>query len=242
MKGLIVLVPYNGGQEFYPEYGYDDDYYDGDQVDEEDEQEDGLDESSKASSEDRDDEDEDEDDNSNESYESSEAYLPVYVETDDEDLALMAIAYAACVEHLYVAFPADSRAAYEWKERGYPGTLKSPGVELPSTEAKFTIPEPGDCFCCGDMNDYEVYTLESFRQYLEIDKRGFIMNVLEDNEDLWKEFNDWSIRILDYRLIPIESNNLEETGEIETQGEAKKYDKLIGSAMILSNSEYEWLD
>lgn len=89
MKGLIVLVPYKAGQEFYPDYGCDD-YYDGDEVEEEDEQEDNLDESSTAITKDEDEKDgeydeEAEDNDSDKSYGSSEAYLPVYVETDDED-------------------------------------------------------------------------------------------------------------------------------------------------------------
>lgn len=153
----------------------------------------------------------------------------------------MAVACAACVDYRYVAFPSSGRTTQEWEDRGYSGTLKSPGVELPSTEVAFTIPEPGDCFCCGDMSDYEVYTLESFREYLEINKRGFIMDVLEDDENLWEEFNDWSVRILDYRLIPINSEILEETGEIKTQGGAKKSEKLVGIAILSSSSEYEWL-
>lgn len=121
MKGLIVLVPYNAGQEFYPDYGYDDDYYDQDEVEEEgeeDEQEDNLDESSTAITEDEDESDDDydeeeSDNDSDKSYNSSEAYLPVYVETDDEDMALMAVAYAACVDYCYVAFPSDGRTAQE---------------------------------------------------------------------------------------------------------------------------------
>lgn len=92
------------------------------------------------------------------------------------------------------------------------------------------------------MNDYEVYTLESFREYLKIDKHGFIMDVLEDNENLWQEFNNWSIRNLDYRIIPTESEKLEESRESETQGDTKKSEKLVGSTIDSSSSEYEWLD
>lgn len=53
----------------------------------------------------------------------------------------MAVVYAACVDGLLCSFSVQlAKAVQEWEEREYLGTLKSPGVELPSTEAAFEIP------------------------------------------------------------------------------------------------------
>ena len=87
----------------------------------------------------------------------------------------MAVAYAACVDYCYVAFPSTWQTAQEWEEIEYSGTPKSPVVERDSTEAAFTIPEPGDCFCCGSLKDYTVYSLEEFRKSLKISEDGYIL-------------------------------------------------------------------
>lgn len=98
-NGLIVLVPYSAGQDFYPEY---EDY----------------------------DESEDDEEIVEVSEDDNLAYLPVYVDTEDKDLALMAVANEAS-SGSYVA--CSSVTEQEWEIKGYPGTLKNPGVDLPST-------------------------------------------------------------------------------------------------------------
>ena len=180
MNGLVVLVPYDCGQEFYTV------------------------------------------------GESNETYLPVYVETDDENLALMAVAYAACVHYCYVACPEVSRTAQEWEERSYPGTLKSPKVKLPRTQPAFTIPEPGDCFCCGSLEDYLVSSKEGFRNSLKISSVGYFMGMMKDDEDLWQEFNDWCILILGYQLLNV--------------GIEEKYSKLTSSQNSIDENEESWHD
>lgn len=95
----------------------------------------------------------------------------------------------------------QTRTAQEWQERGYSGTLKSPGVELPPIEAAFEIPEPGDCFCCGSLKDYQVRTLEDMKEWLEISTSRYILSPLEDDEELWQQFNNWSTRILNHKII-----------------------------------------
>ncbi|NES20034.1 MAG: hypothetical protein F6K41_14160, partial [Symploca sp. SIO3E6] len=104
MNGLIILVPYSTGQEFYrDEFDSDeDDEFDSDEDDELDSDED-------------DEIDSDEDD---EFDPDEDAYLPVYVETEDKDLALMAVAYQACVKYRYVTFSSSYETAGEWEERG----------------------------------------------------------------------------------------------------------------------------
>lgn len=168
MNGLIILVPYSSGQEFYTEleleFGEDDEI----ELDEEE----GL-----------------------------IAYLPVYVETEDENLGLMAVAYEACVKYTYVACPSSWQTAQEWEERGYPGTIEAPGVDLPSTEEAFEIPEPGDCFCCGSLSDYKVMTKKKMLEQLKRDPQQFVINFLDDDHSLWQQFDDWSVRILKYSLF-----------------------------------------
>jgi hypothetical protein len=172
MNGLIVLVPYSSGQEFYSdvdvEWG---------ELPEED------------------------DDIESDEVEELIAYLPVYVETEDEALGLMAVAYAACVNYRYVACPSNWQTDQEWQERGYPGTLEAPGVDLPNTEEAFEIPEPGDCFCCGSLSDYEVITPQQMVEQLKQNPQQFVMTFLDDDESLWQQFDDWSVRILNYPLL-----------------------------------------
>lgn len=172
MNGLIVLVPYTGGQDFYPEAEYEFEESEGEDDEVESDEEEEL-----------------------------IAYLPVYVETEDEDLALMAVAYEAWANYKYVASPSTWHTAHEWEERGYPGTLEAPGVDLPSTEEAFEIPEPGDCFCCGSLSDYEVMTPKEMLEQLREDPQHFVMTFLDEDESLWKQFDDWSIRILNYPLF-----------------------------------------
>ncbi|NES20033.1 MAG: hypothetical protein F6K41_14155 [Symploca sp. SIO3E6] len=161
MNGLIILVPYNSGPHFYPEYDSDEEYEYGSSL---------------------------------------EAYLPVYVDTEDEDLALMAVANKS-YKCEYVAYPSKDETAQEWEERGYPGTARAPGVDLPSTEEAYEIPEPGDCFCSAALSDYEVITPKEMLEKLKEDPQEFVMSPLYDDEPLWQEFDDWSVRIFNYSLL-----------------------------------------
>lgn len=224
MSGLIVLVPYSSGQEFYPEI---DEYEWNDEAVEEneDEEEQGYSIAESGSEMIEQDEYKQEEDLSNLDQVSDEACLPVYVQTEDEDLALMAVAHAACAKYRYVAFPADWRAEQEWQERNYPGTLKFPGVKLPPTEEAFEIPEPGDCFCCASLEDYEIYSLENFRELLEISQTGYLMSsIMEDDKELWQQFDDWGVRVLNYQLLN------------------KKSDNSVKNLGTLDDDEIGWLD
>ncbi len=189
-KGLVVLVPYKAGQEFYSDY--EDDYEYGNEDDEENEE---FLETNKDDENDEDDEkflEADEDENL--------AYLPVYVETEDEDLALMSVAYEAC-QCRYVTFSSSDKTAQEWEDRGYPGTVENPGVDLPPSYEAFEIPEPGDCFCCASMEDYEVVTPEEMIKRLKISKADYILVYLEDDDDLWEQFNNWCVKFLNYSIF-----------------------------------------
>lgn len=179
-NGLIVLIPYKTGQEFYSEY----DYENGD----DEENEDFL----ETNEDDEDFLEADEDENL--------AYLPVYVETEDQDLALMAVAYEAC-QCRYVTFSSSIATAQEWEDRGYPGIVEKPGVDLPVSDEAFEIPEPGDCFCCASMEDYEVITPEEMIKRLKISKANYILVYLEDDDDLWESFNDWCVKFLNYSIF-----------------------------------------
>lgn len=173
-RGLIVLVPYTAGQDFYedPE-GYED--FDSDFEDEDNEDYDDLDQ------------------------ERTIAYLPVFVETEAEDLALMAVAQIAS-QCQYVTFSAIPQTAEVWEQRDYPGTPEEPGIDLPLTDPAFEIPDPGDCFCCASLEDYEVTTPEMLLKQIQDYPHDFICADVVPPEDLrremWIEFNEWSIRIL----------------------------------------------
>lgn len=54
------------------------------------------------------------------SHTSEVAYLPVYVETKNESLALMAVASQAC-KSIYVTFSSLSETKQEWEKRKYLG-------------------------------------------------------------------------------------------------------------------------
>ncbi|MEQ9238033.1 hypothetical protein [Coleofasciculus sp. E2-BRE-01] len=71
--------------------------------------------------------------------------------------------------------------------------------ELP--EEAFEIPEPGDCFCCGSLSDYEVITPQQMVEQLKQNPQQFVMTFLDDDESLWQQFDDWSVRILNYPLF-----------------------------------------
>lgn len=140
--GLIVLIPYEGGQEFS---GRD------------------------------------------------IAYLPIYVATQDQNLALMAVAHEACGNYRYVAFPSSRETKKIWRKRGYSGTLQKPGIDLPDTEEAYQIPEPGDCFCCGDLDTYEVLSPAILLQRLQTDPDDFMLQTIIDSKDdpLLQEFTQW---------------------------------------------------
>ncbi|BAT56672.1 hypothetical protein NOS3756_56840 (plasmid) [Nostoc sp. NIES-3756] len=179
-NGLIVLVPYSAGQDFYADS--DDEYeYEYESDDE------NVDE-------------EEDDDFSEADAEDNLAYLPVYVETEDEDLALMAVAYAAC-QCKYVTFSSSLTTAEEWKDRGYAGTVENPGVDLPPSFEAFEIPEPGDGFCCASLDDYEVITPVQMVERLEFSKDDYILVYLAKDDSLWQPFNDWCVKFLNYSIL-----------------------------------------
>ncbi|MFS0518897.1 hypothetical protein ACEYW6_29965 [Nostoc sp. UIC 10607] len=151
-NGLIILVPYDAGQEFYS------------------------------------------------SHTDEVAYLPVYVETKDENLALMAVANKAC-QSIYVTFSSSSETKQEWKKRKYPGTARKPGLDLPSSYQAYEIPDPGDCFCCASLEDYEVLTVEEFLKRIQSSPDDYVISFLEDNDDLWHEFDHWCVKFLNYSLF-----------------------------------------
>ena len=228
MSGLIVLIPYTAGQEFYS----DKNEYE-DEAAEENESEEEQEESNE------------EEDDLDSSEQDIEAYLPVYVQTENEDVALMAVAYAACVGYKYVACPEGWRSQQEWEERCYPGTLNSPGVELPPTEEAFEIPEPGDCFCCASLEDYEVYSLANFQEHLEISKIGYLMPGIDDDERLWQQFNDWCVRVLNYQLLDKKSaNSVSMLGTLHDDGQLlnEKSDDSINNLGTPHDDEIGWLD
>jgi hypothetical protein len=155
MNGLVVLIPYGSGQDFYEEW---------------------------------------------DDFEAPTSYLPIFVGTPEQDLALMAAAYAACVDYRYVAFPSSSKTSQEWEIQGYSGTLEEPEVELPNTEEAFEILDPGDCFCCASLEDYLVISIEEMLEQIQNSPYDFISSKIfpseEDRRRMWLEFNDWSIRNL----------------------------------------------
>ncbi|WP_414544803.1 hypothetical protein [Nostoc sp. CCY0012] len=156
--GLIVLVPYDAGQEFYS------------------------------------------------SYRDEEVYLPVYVATNDKDLALMAVAHLAC-QSVYVTFSSSDETQKEWKKRKYPGTARKPKLDLPRTYKAYEIPEPGDCFCCAGMKDFEVMAPEQFLKRLQTSPNDFVLSLLKDEDederenDIWQEFDNWCVKFFNYSLF-----------------------------------------
>lgn len=192
-KGLVVLVPYKSGQDFYEDF-YEYEYYDYDYGNEDNEENEEFLETNK------DDENDEDDEKFLEAYEDEIAYLPVYVETEDEDLALMSVAYDAC-QYGYVTFPSSGVTAQEWEDRGYPGTVKNPLLDLPPSYEAFEIPDPGDCFCCASMGDYEVITPEEMIKRLKISKADYIPVYLEDDDHLWEQFNNWCVKFLNYSIF-----------------------------------------
>lgn len=131
------------------------------------------------------------------------AFLPVYVDTQNEQLALIAVAYEACVNNLYVACPSSEETREQWKDLGYPGTLQNPGVDLPTTEEAFEIPEAGDGFCCASLENYRVVTTVEMLKLVQSSPNDFIPEFLEENDNLWEQFNDWCIEVLNYSLYSV---------------------------------------
>lgn len=70
----------------------------------------------------------------------------------------MAVANKAC-KSIYVTF-SSSETEQEWEKSKYLGTPRKPGLDLPSSYQAYEIPDPGDCFCCASLEDYEVLTAE----------------------------------------------------------------------------------
>jgi hypothetical protein len=153
VDGLIVLVPYEWGQEFYGE---------------------------------------------------DPAYLPVHVATQDETLALMAVAYETCVNYRYVTFSSVWETEQSWQTRQYPGTLQEPGIELPAAVEAYEIPEPGDCFCCASLEEYEVLSPDEMIERLQSAPEDFILaEMIHSNEydNLWQQFNQWAEQYLEVSIV-----------------------------------------
>lgn len=128
------------------------------------------------------------------------AFLPIYVDTKNKRLALMSVAYEACINYRYVACPSSEDTAEEWVYLGYPGTLNNPGVDLPTTEEAFEIPESGKSFCCASLQDYRVIDKSEMLKLVQSSPNDFIPEFLEENDNLWEQFNDWCVEVLNYSL------------------------------------------
>ena len=79
---------------------------------------------------------------------------------------------------------------------------KSSG-NIPLVEEAFDIPDHGDCFCYADEDDYEVLTIDQMIERLESSTGEYILRELDDmgdGDNMWKQFQDWCKRRLNYEL------------------------------------------
>lgn len=103
----------------------------------------------------------------------SSGYLPVFVNTNSTIIALRAVSEKNILDS-----------------------------EL-SVEEAFEIPDPGDCFCYADRDEYEVLTIEQMIDSLESDSSEYILPVFDntqDSDEMWTQFQDWCKRRLNYQL------------------------------------------
>jgi hypothetical protein len=170
VNGLILLIPYCGGKNFYELP----DWYD----------------------------EEDEDYNFKDEYplegrhKDNYANLPVYIETTDQDLAMMA-GYQACIQ--YIENPPLAKLKKEWKERGYSGTPDKPKVEIP------VIKVPYDSYfkkylCCSSMKDWKIYTPEEMIQNLRENDTYYILCCDACYDDLYEQLKDWVFKLFNLSL------------------------------------------
>ncbi|RUT05058.1 hypothetical protein DSM106972_038790 [Dulcicalothrix desertica PCC 7102] len=101
------------------------------------------------------------------------AYLPVFVDTDRTIIALRAV------------------------------SNENISGSKPLVEEAFEIPDPGDCFCYANQDEYDVLTIEQMIDSLESNTSQYILPVFDDmgdSDDMWKQFKDWCKRRLNYKL------------------------------------------
>lgn len=122
-------------------------------------------------------------------------YLPVYVATQDNDLALAAVAYEACVNYRYVTFSLADDTEEVWYHWNFPGTLREPGIELPNTEEAYQIPKLGERFCCASLERFKVLQPEAMVQRLRAAPEDFMLQTMINSEDkndpLRQAFEQW---------------------------------------------------
>jgi hypothetical protein len=169
-NGLILLIPYCAGKDFYELP----DWYD----------------------------EENEDYNFKDEYplegrhQDNYAYLPVYVETKDKDLAMMA-GYQACIQ--YIENPPLKKLKKEWKERSYSGTPNKPLVEIPAIQ----VPYESDFkkqLCCASMKDWKIETPEEMIKNLNAGDVYYILCCEALYDDFYEQLNDWSVKIFNLAL------------------------------------------
>lgn len=170
-EAFIVLIPYYNTEDFYEFYR-------------------------NLKSQNDEDDYEDEENNDGEIiYKENWFHLPINVETTDEKIALMAVAYDIGVNHKYFTHP-SSRLDLDWQEMGYPGTLKNPSVELPSTNAP-VFTSDFLVLSCADMTDWKVITPEEMINRLKQQEELFVLDFgWEPDDELWDKFDDWSLKFL----------------------------------------------
>lgn len=101
------------------------------------------------------------------------AYLPVFVNTNNTIAALRAVSEYNNSSNILV------------------------------TEEAFDIPDPGDCICYAPEDEYEVVTIEQMIESLELSTDEYILPEfydMGDGDEMWKQFQDWCKRILNYEL------------------------------------------
>lgn len=74
-------------------------------------------------------------------------------------------------------------------------------MDLPPSHEAFEIPEPGDCFCCASLEDYEVLAPVEMVERLKVSKKDYILIYLGNDDSLWQEFNNWCVEFLNYSIL-----------------------------------------
>lgn len=165
-NGLVVLIPYTCGRDFYklPDW-----------YDEEDKDCNFTDEYPLAAR-----------------HEDELAYLPIYVETTDNNIAFMA-AYQACLE--YIEHLPLAKIRKEWKERGYSGTPTKPKVKLPATHVPYRIYMFKQCTCCASMKDWKIITPEKMIESLKKEDTHYILPCDTFYGFYHEQLNTWSEKL-----------------------------------------------
>ncbi|MEH1796910.1 hypothetical protein [Nostoc sp.] len=54
---------------------------------------------------------------------------------------------------------------------------------MPSSYQAYKIPDPGDCFCCASLEDYEVLTtVEEFLKRIQSSPDDYVISFLEEQD------------------------------------------------------------